>query len=345
MSQIPNDRIFNQLIIPGSHNSGTYDIQPQSKFSLSPDDPLPIWIEEISNILPISIVRPIVAGWSKTQPYSIKQQLNHGIRYLDFRVCLFQSHFYLCHALISVRLKKALEQIQYFIQQNPSEIILLDINHIYNVENSAQESQLVQLIQKYLGDSLIPNTYHVTDTIGTLRQSQKNIIVFMNSQNNVANNFWPESKIDSPWPNDATSATLKSSLDAEVLFRNQTYKSARNYFVLQIIKTEDTDEVIDGILNPAQYPNNISRYEITVNHDLQSWLTQYIARYGFLPINIVMQDWFTKNNSIVPLAILYDTQSVPTKKISSDTQEKLMELKSWFHLRSHSFKPFPNPSN
>src|SRR3989338_6650221 len=86
MQVIPNDRIFNQLIIPGTHDSGTYGIQSQSPFAFTPDDPLPLWIEAISNILPESLVRPIVASWSKTQVYSIADQLNQGIRYLYFRV-------------------------------------------------------------------------------------------------------------------------------------------------------------------------------------------------------------------------------------------------------------------
>ena len=116
MSQIPNDRPFNQLMIPGTHDSGTYNIQPESQFSLSPDDPLPTWFEQISNILPLSIVRPVVAGWSKTQPLTISQQLNAGIRYLDFRVGIFPTdgQFYLSHALLSVKLEDALKQIQQF---------------------------------------------------------------------------------------------------------------------------------------------------------------------------------------------------------------------------------------
>jgi len=339
MSEIPNDRILNQLIIPGSHDSGTYGIQPQSKFSLSPDDPLPIWIEAISNILPASLLTPIVAGWSKTQPYSITEQLNNGIRYLDFRVCYFQSHFYLCHALISVRLKNALQQIQTFIQKNPSEIILLDINHVYNVTNSAEETQLVQLLQNTLENTAIPNSYKITDTMKTLLKSHHNVIIFMNTsqvitdptaQQFAAKKLWSESKIDSPWPDAADMNDLKNTLDTEMAFRDKIYASANNLFVLQIIQTENTDEVIDGILNPSQYPNAIEPYELPVNQALGDWMNNYIAEYGPPPLNIIIQDWFTTGSPLVPLAIQYDTVSIPLKnKLSSGAREKLRELKKW----------------
>jgi len=345
MSQIPNDRILNQLIIPGTHDSGTYDIKPQSKFSLSPDDPLPIWFEEISNILPKSIVRPIVAAWSKTQPYSILQQLNNGIRYLDFRVCLYQSHFYLCHALISVRLKTALKQIQTFIQQNPSEIIFLDINHIYNVTTPAQETQLVQLIQNYLGNDEIPNTYHVTDTMKTIRASNRNVIIFMNSQQSVANNFWPESNINSPWPDAGHIYHLENILNAEMLFRDKTYLSSNNFFVLQTIETENTNEVIDGIVNPKLFPNNIKRLELLVNSSLENWINNYIAEYGSQPMNIVIQDWFTKNSPIVQLAVQYDTQSflIKNKLPTARMKNKLAELKKWY-THEKSIRTASSPS-
>src|SRR3990167_3056746 len=83
MSRIPPDRVFNQLIIPGTHDSGTYAISANSNYALTRDDPLPQWYEKISNWFP-AIFSGIAAGWAKTQPDTILQQLNAGIRYLDF---------------------------------------------------------------------------------------------------------------------------------------------------------------------------------------------------------------------------------------------------------------------
>lgn len=344
MSQIPSDRIFNQLIIPGTHNSATASIQPQSPFSLSEDDPLPVWIEAISNILPISIVRPIVAGWSKTQPYSIKKQLNNGIRYLDFRVCYFQSHLYTCHALISNRLKKPLHQIQEFIQSNPSEIVIVDLNHIYNVDNSDTENQLIHIIQNKLGNIAIPNTYHLSNTMNTLRQSKRNVIILMNLTQPITDPnaaafaqqyVWPESNINSPWPNVTTVNDLKNKLDPEVAFRASTVSSSTSLFVLQLIQTENATQIIDGVLDPTHYPNSIAPYEAPVNALLSTWLNGYIASDGANALNIVIQDWFTQDSPIVPLAIQYDSQTLsPSLKSNDALHEKLLALQLWYkHTR------------
>lgn len=340
MSQIPDSRILNQIIIPGTHDSGTYGIQPQSRFSLGADGPLPLWIEAISNVLPISIVRPIVAAWAKTQPYTIMHQLNNGIRYLDFRVCFFQSHFYLCHALIGDRLQKALQQINRFAQQHPSEIIFLDINHIDNVDTGDQETRLLQLLQQYLGNVAVPNSYHTTDTMGSIRQSNRTVIIFMNTnqavtdpaiENFSAHFLWNESTIDSPWPNATTVSSLKSTLDAEMALRDKIYSSADNFFVLQVIQTENANEIINGILNPSRYPHTLEQFELPVNQSLDNWMNNYIAQYGPQPVNIVIQDWFTKNSPLVPLAIQYDTESTTAADSSGEKlQQKLMWLRKQY---------------
>lgn len=348
MSQIPNDRIFNQLIIPGTHNSATAAIQPQSPFSLSKDDPLPTWIEAISNILPISVVRPIVAKWSKTQPYSIKKQLQNGIRYFDFRVCYFQSHLDTCHALIANPLKKSLRQIQTFIQQNPTEIVIVDLNHIYNVNSSDEENQLIQIIENTVGNNAIPNTHSLSETIGSLRQSQRNVIIIMNLAQPITDSHaaefakryvWPESNINSPWPNVTTVNDLKNKLDPEVGFRASTVSSSTTLFVLQLIQTEGATQIINGILNPTQYPDNIHAYEAPVNALLSTWLNGYIASDGANALNIVMQDWFTKDSPIVPLAIQYDGETIPpalTTLKNNVLQEKLLALKLWYKQHTAS---------
>lgn len=350
MNNIPSERVINQLIIPGSHNSGTTEISASSKFSFSSDDPLPIWIEAILNILPKTMVQSIVAGWSKTQPFSIQQQLEDGIRYLDFRVCFFQnslfiSHFYLCHALLGDRLRSAFAQIASFAKNHPSEIILVDLNHIYNVGNSEEETRLVQLIQQYLGNFSIPNTYHPNDTMSQLRQSHRQLIIFMDSNQAItdptaaqfaANDLWHDSAIYSPWPNASNMTDLKNALDMDIALRHQTYLTSDTFFVLQMIQTENTAEVVNGILYPA-FAHTIEQFELPVNISLTNWINQYIAEYGVPTMNIVMQDWYTNRNGLVALAIQYDTQTIvtPEDENNAETQEKLAELKNWFGKKVH----------
>lgn len=317
MSQIPDNRALNQIIIPGTHDSGTYAITSSSHFSISDPGPLPTWLEAISNILPISVVRPIVANWSKTQPYSIADQLNNGIRYFDFRVCFTNRDFYFCHTMLSDLVANGLQDIQAFAKKHPSEIIIIDFNHVYGIQDSATESAFLQIIKNYLENTAIPNTYHPTSTMGQLRQSNRQVIILMDTAQPIlspdlqqfsATYLWHENNINSPWPNASNITDLKNDLDAEVAFRAKTSSAATDFFVLQAIQTENTDQVIDGILDPASYPNNIENYEATVNQSLGVWINQYVNIFGNSILNIVMQDWFTNQSPIVSIAMQYDTR-------------------------------------
>ena len=59
------------LAIPGSHDSGSYGINRRSK--LAPDAE-----EVVQRIFPF--VPCVIRRWSKTQKYSIEDQLRNGIR-------------------------------------------------------------------------------------------------------------------------------------------------------------------------------------------------------------------------------------------------------------------------
>lgn len=338
MAQISDQRQLNQLIIPGTHDSGTNSITANSAFSTADDDALPSWLQDMMNILPSDMLKKIVVNWSKTQPLNITDQLNQGARYLDFRVSNETNGFYLSHTLVGDALQDALQAVHNFVLQHPSEIILIDINHVYNVKNADAENALIQLIQKNLQGQLISTHYHTTDTLSTLRQSGGNIILLMDitqpivdpTLNTFATQYcWPQSNIHSPWPNVQNSAALKSTLDAEMALRDKTYENSVHFFVMQAIKTEDTTQVIDGILNPNSNPNDIQRYELPVNNVLPTWATGYETQYGNGPVNIVIQDWFDQSNTIVNLAIQYDT-APPTKRVTKNNRvEKIEALKKF----------------
>lgn len=336
MSTIPKDRTLNEIIIPGTHDSGSYAITPSSHFSLSDPGPLPTWLEAISNILPVSILRPIVAGWSKTQPYTISDQLNNGIRYFDFRICYLNNHFYFCHTMLSDLTENGLDAIAAFAKTHPSEILILDFNHIYGVTDSATQSAFLQLLQNKLGDIAIPNSFQPTDTIETMRESKKQVIILMDTTQPITPNLqqfattylWHESNINSPWPDASHTNDLKNDLDTEVAFRAKTVSSATNLFVLQAIKTADNNQVINGIIAPSTYPNNINSYEAPVNQALGNWINNDVTQFGKPAMNIIIQDWFTNESTLVPLAIQYDSEmSVPQKINRDDTQ--LNKLKQW----------------
>lgn len=71
------------LAIPGTHDSGSYGISKKS--TLAPDAE-----KVIKKIFPF--VPCVVRRWSKTQKYSLAEQLNNGIRYV--RQCFAYFHLF-----------------------------------------------------------------------------------------------------------------------------------------------------------------------------------------------------------------------------------------------------------
>jgi len=350
MSQIPDNRTLNQLIIPGTRDSGTADITENTYFSYNGQTPLPLWLQVIANIVPHSILRGITADWSKTQPYSITQQLNSGIRYFDFQVCHENlpgraTDFYLCNSLISGPLADAVDNIVMFVSAHPSELVMINISHVYGVENTLQETALVSLLNALLFNVDVPNTLTPNGTMGALRQTNRHVIIFMDPQYDVQDPgqllkkfeelyLWHNASIDAPQPNASDISTLKQTLDAEVALRASTHNTSHQFFVLQATQTPSPTNVIDGILNKNQYPHSLQGYEQPVNDHLNDWLGAYIEKYHAFALNIVTQDWFTDSSPLVNLAMKYDSLPEDTSNINheekTDLQQKLLQLKKLY---------------
>lgn len=132
------DKKFGELVIPGTHDSGTY----QLKWGTGGDT-------------------------AKTQTNSIGDQLKDGIRYFDLRVreashwgCADPSVWWIYHTWDSYRLQVALDEIKAFLSKpdNDQEVIVLDFQDtkvIYDDERA--RDVLLGMIQDKLGPYLAKN--------------------------------------------------------------------------------------------------------------------------------------------------------------------------------------------
>ncbi|MEN9902317.1 MAG: hypothetical protein RL651_981 [Pseudomonadota bacterium] len=132
------DKRIDQLVIPGTHDSGTYQLR---------------W--------------GTGADTAKTQIDSIGDQLKDGIRYFDLRVreashrgCADPSVWWIYHGWDSYRLVTAMDEIQKFLSKagNESEVIILDFQNTKIVYNDDRARDvLIKSIQDYLGTYLAKN--------------------------------------------------------------------------------------------------------------------------------------------------------------------------------------------
>lgn len=246
------DQKLNYIALPGTHESGTSNIDRYSAFA---DDGNPhpcvdkiddiersikkwledhLWPDSFADWIYGHFVKPeieavrnicdqVQADWSKSQRTGIYQQLIDGIRYFDLRV-LYDSgsnEFYVIHSLVSIPFHQVLDDVKRFYSDpaHSQELVLLDINHTYHMTDLLHE-RLIQKINDTLDGLLIPRSSGglLTDlTIRTLwdRSQSERVIVFYDSTSFAVDAYpelWSQDKIISHWPNTTDMNTLFRAL-------------------------------------------------------------------------------------------------------------------------------------
>lgn len=105
------------MLLLGSHDSFTTDITSKSK--VSPDG------EDILRQLEfLTVVREVMANWSKTQAYNATQQLQAGIRFFDLRFCYDSDDdsLYFCHGLYSTAVNEVLSDLGTYLENHSKEV-------------------------------------------------------------------------------------------------------------------------------------------------------------------------------------------------------------------------------
>lgn len=104
MSMIEDDAKITEIAIPGSHDSGSYNM-------------------------------PYVA---ETQDFDFAGQLARGVRYFDVRVGNFDGEYLMFHGPVSGPLySDVLADIKAFLKENPTEFLILDYQHFKNGSEEA----------------------------------------------------------------------------------------------------------------------------------------------------------------------------------------------------------------
>ena len=113
------------LIIPGTHDSAAYTLTPLAGAQKN-------YLNRAAQAPLIGrIVRSIGAISAVTQKLTIKEQLQAGVRSLDLRILYSAEprpgHFSLGHNLTCITLNTCFADIDAFLHENPSEIIIVNI--------------------------------------------------------------------------------------------------------------------------------------------------------------------------------------------------------------------------
>jgi hypothetical protein len=273
-------RALANVVLPGTHDSGTATLTATSEVTIDAPD----WLQSLSRsggFLPVGI---IAAGWSRAQGRAIPDQLDAGFRYLDLRICHASDGLRLCHGLAGERIETVLDQVNTFLSQHSQEIVILDFNHLYGL-TSDDHASLAALIASTFGARLAPRSFDAGTTIAELQQAGAQAIVLYADRQTVAasDGLWYESAIVSPWANTTDPMQLQQWIATKPLAR-----PADAFFVSQAILTPDSGTIQRG-LNPfSSNPHNLQDLANTINPSVQQWIQDGAIHPD---LNVIIADW------------------------------------------------------
>jgi hypothetical protein len=135
------DRELGSLAMPGSHDSGTYPITGLTRLSAefaAGSGPLAALLTAL-RASPSDPITAAFANWSRTQRHTIGAQLAAGVRYLDLRFIPdpLGQRFVFTHGFGGAELATILEEVRSFVDANPMEIVILDLQHLFSRTGAA----------------------------------------------------------------------------------------------------------------------------------------------------------------------------------------------------------------
>ena len=179
---------LNNIHLPGSHDSGTYNISKDSLLSKvelqEAEEKREIFelTQQYNNTE--SFLSTLIAPLSKAQNRDIYSQLLDGIRYFDFRPCKKEDEIWISHSLYSINIDSILRDVKRFVDQNPKEIIIMDYRFMWGF--SEKECKvLFNKINITLGKRIagLKDNFSMQSKIEDFWAKNKNIIIlFQNSK-------------------------------------------------------------------------------------------------------------------------------------------------------------------
>lgn len=297
ISQIIGNKPISTVMLPGSHDTGTYGINDNSEIANDISDEIKFWLA----LDPLKMQH--LRNWSMAQNIDMTTQLSLGIRYFDLRLCESSTGgLETCHAISAATIPDLLSQAGTFLNDpnHNQEIIILDFNHLYSISNNDID-QLVLLLKNAFGNkiasakSFLPNSL-----LSTFWSQHKQVIVIIDSDYAIKaypDIFWPENTIYSAYIDQQTASGIEQGMLDALASRDPA-----TLFVLQAQETPSDQTIIDGFDPFASNPDSLLTLTGTYKRDIGNWLLQPSNQAQLkLNGNIIIED-FTNGIDLTELA-------------------------------------------
>lgn len=207
MKNVKDDAKIADIVMPGSHDAGTFGIMPQAR----------------------------------CQGHDIITQLNSGVRYFDIRVTDRGNDLVIFHGpIMGQDFKEVADDFNEFILANPSEFVVIDFQHI----GDSVHQQIIDMVKEKLPmDKMLPSgVYKSIDKVdmSLLRENKYNFMITWNDKSEAeANDFYTRSE---SLRSEYNGSKHKESNEA-LINEFETYYNnaeANKLFVLQAQRTAKT---------------------------------------------------------------------------------------------------------
>lgn len=220
--------------ISGSHDSSTFGLDKTLELGKSEN-----WFLRFlaNNKITGCIVKEIAYKWAVAQSKGYTEQLELGIRYFDLRTEKRNkdSLYYFVHGLYGPKVFDCMNEINEFLEKHPKEVVLLDFNHFYTMEDADHEA-VVKTVLEIFGKKICPwhNDLPVRLSLADMWKNDWQVLMFYANDDMALKHeqLWPSSYMPSPWAN---TMDIKSLLQ----FLTKNYGEKRPSF-----------EVCQGVITP-----------------------------------------------------------------------------------------------
>jgi hypothetical protein len=158
---------LHEIIMPGSHDSAAYKLSQK----WTPKNTTSIGDLPMGSLTKLDVIKK----WTITQDFTIEQQLEHGIRLLDFRISYVDNWFSkdgfaLTHTFGCCGYEEGLEQVKSFLKKNPTEVVVITAEHDYAHRKgmTPYEDELIDLTKDKFNGMLVPVKDYKTKTVDQL---------------------------------------------------------------------------------------------------------------------------------------------------------------------------------
>ncbi|WDE07930.1 phosphatidylinositol-specific phospholipase C domain-containing protein [Thalassomonas viridans] len=321
------DTRLRDMVIPGTHDSGTYNMHSGS--DLSPD--AESWAPYVTGLLG-QAGGHIIAKWGRTQSHDIKTMLEKGIRHFDLRIKKHQGEFVIVHTMVAMKVSDVLAQVSQFAQAHPKEPVILEVA---KTPDSSDMPALLDLFDLYLGKRKPNNSIKAADlTLSDLWQDSAgdgqndNVVVVWtsSSEDGKARGYFGAENFTGTWANTENYGELRDRL-------------------LAGLKTAPTDKLFYSAFTYTPTAGTIIKDAIGFGkkRSLLNWSQDFLRPYlgelvpgwaqaGYRP-NIMTADFF-EYTAMIPTALQLNTlpPGVPANKLEVIRAESVKRV--WTDVNS-----------